>query len=163
VKFTDIQLRLLTVASHRDDRTLERPSNLTAGPAGKVVAKLLTEGRSWGFALARRSHHDDRAHQAGPLCGLYPVSTEYGLDQEFNFLDAQRRCSRRLRRETCHARRSRPAGSAQSSSRGCRLRQRRSATRSHARHAGVVLFDPEMNERLLKAAAQCDNRAAENV
>jgi hypothetical protein len=40
VKLTDTQLVLLPAASQRDDRALERPSNLTGG----VVAKLLTEG-----------------------------------------------------------------------------------------------------------------------
>jgi hypothetical protein len=44
VKLTDTQRRLLAAASQRDDRALERPSNLTGGAAGKVVAKLLTEG-----------------------------------------------------------------------------------------------------------------------
>jgi hypothetical protein len=44
MKLTDTQLVLLSTASQRDDRTLERPSNLTGGAAGKVVAKLLTEG-----------------------------------------------------------------------------------------------------------------------
>ena len=44
VKLTDTQRRLLAVASQRDDRALERPSNLPGGAAGKVVAKLLTEG-----------------------------------------------------------------------------------------------------------------------
>jgi Protein of unknown function (DUF3489) len=44
VKLTDTQLVLLAAASQRDDRVLERPSNLTGGAAGKVVAKLLTEG-----------------------------------------------------------------------------------------------------------------------
>ena len=44
MKLTDTQLRLLAAASQRDDRALERPSNLTGGAAGKVVAKLLTEG-----------------------------------------------------------------------------------------------------------------------
>jgi Protein of unknown function (DUF3489) len=43
VKLTDIQLVLLSAASKRDDRALERPSNLTGGAAGKVVTKLLTE------------------------------------------------------------------------------------------------------------------------
>jgi hypothetical protein len=43
VKLTDTQRRLLAAASQRDDRTLERPSNLTGGAAGKVVANL-TEG-----------------------------------------------------------------------------------------------------------------------
>ena len=44
MKLTDTQLRLLAAASQRDDRALERPSNLTGGAAGKVVAKLLTVG-----------------------------------------------------------------------------------------------------------------------
>jgi hypothetical protein len=44
VKLTDTQLRLLAAASQRDDRALERPSHLTGGAAGNVVAKLLAEG-----------------------------------------------------------------------------------------------------------------------
>jgi hypothetical protein len=44
VKLTDTQLVLLSAASQRDDRALERPSKLTGGAAGKVVAKLLAEG-----------------------------------------------------------------------------------------------------------------------
>jgi hypothetical protein len=44
VKLTDTQLVLLSAASQRDDRALERPSNLTGAVGGKVVAKLLTEG-----------------------------------------------------------------------------------------------------------------------
>jgi Protein of unknown function (DUF3489) len=44
VKLTNAQRRLLTAAAQRDDRAFERPSNLTGGAAGKVVAKLLTEG-----------------------------------------------------------------------------------------------------------------------
>jgi Protein of unknown function (DUF3489) len=44
VDLTDTQLRLLTTASQRDDHALERPSNLTGGAAGRVVAKLLAEG-----------------------------------------------------------------------------------------------------------------------
>jgi hypothetical protein len=44
VKLTDTQRRLLAAASKRDDRALERPSHLTGGAAGKVVAKLLAEG-----------------------------------------------------------------------------------------------------------------------
>jgi hypothetical protein len=44
VKLTDTQLILLSAASQRDDRALERPSNLTGGAAAKVVARLLTEG-----------------------------------------------------------------------------------------------------------------------
>jgi Protein of unknown function (DUF3489) len=44
VKLTDTQLVLLSAASQRDDRALERPANLTGGAAGKVVARLLAEG-----------------------------------------------------------------------------------------------------------------------
>ena len=44
VKLTDIQLLLLSAASQRDDRALEPSPKLTGGAAGKVVAKLLTEG-----------------------------------------------------------------------------------------------------------------------
>jgi uncharacterized protein DUF3489 len=44
VKLTDTQLILLSAASQRDDRALERPTNLTGGAAAKVVARLLTEG-----------------------------------------------------------------------------------------------------------------------
>jgi hypothetical protein len=44
VKLTPAQLVLLAAASQRDDRALERPSKLTGGAAGKVVAKLLAEG-----------------------------------------------------------------------------------------------------------------------
>jgi hypothetical protein len=49
VKLTDTQLVLLSAASQRDDRALERPTNLTGGAAGKVVAKLLAEGLSLHF------------------------------------------------------------------------------------------------------------------
>jgi hypothetical protein len=44
VKLTDTQLVLLSAASRRDDHALERPSNLTGGAAGKVVARLLADG-----------------------------------------------------------------------------------------------------------------------
>jgi hypothetical protein len=44
VKLTDTQLLLLSAASQRDDRALEPPPKLTGGAAGKVMAKLLTEG-----------------------------------------------------------------------------------------------------------------------
>jgi hypothetical protein len=44
VKLTDNQLVLLSGVSQRDDRALERPSNLNGTAADKVVAKLLTEG-----------------------------------------------------------------------------------------------------------------------
>ncbi len=55
MKLTDTQLLLLSAASQRDDRALEPSPKLTGGAAGKVVAKLLTEGlveevraRGWG-------------------------------------------------------------------------------------------------------------------
>ena len=44
MKLTDTQLMLLSAASQRDDRALERPTNLTGGAAGKVIGRLLTEG-----------------------------------------------------------------------------------------------------------------------
>ncbi len=44
VKLTDTQLLLLSAASQRDDRALEPSPKLIGGAAGKVVAKLLTEG-----------------------------------------------------------------------------------------------------------------------
>jgi hypothetical protein len=44
VKLTNTQLALLSAASQRDDRALERPANLPGGAAGKVVAKLLAQG-----------------------------------------------------------------------------------------------------------------------
>ena len=44
MKLTNTQLVLLSAASQRDDRALERPANLPGGAAGKVVAKLLAEG-----------------------------------------------------------------------------------------------------------------------
>src|ERR1700693_3176520 len=42
VKLTNTQLVLLSAASQRDDRALERPANLPGG--AQVVAKLLAEG-----------------------------------------------------------------------------------------------------------------------
>ena len=44
MKLTNTQLVLLSAASQRDDRALERPTNLPGGAAGKVVAKLLAQG-----------------------------------------------------------------------------------------------------------------------
>jgi uncharacterized protein DUF3489 len=44
MKLTDTQLLLLSAASRRADGALEPPPKLTGGAAGKVVAKLLTEG-----------------------------------------------------------------------------------------------------------------------
>jgi hypothetical protein len=43
VKLTDTQRRLLAAASQRNDRAVERPSNLTGGAAGKVLAYGLVE------------------------------------------------------------------------------------------------------------------------
>jgi hypothetical protein len=66
VKLTDTQRRLLAAASQRDDRALERPSNLPGGAAGKVVTKLLAEGLveeipSRGSSPVWR-RHGDNAH-----------------------------------------------------------------------------------------------------
>jgi Protein of unknown function (DUF3489) len=63
VKLTDTQRVLLSAASQRDDRALERPTNLPGGAAGKVVAKLLTEGlieeiASRGALPVWRRHED---------------------------------------------------------------------------------------------------------
>jgi len=44
VNLTQTRRRLLAAASQRDDGALKRPSQLTGGAAGKVVAKLLAEG-----------------------------------------------------------------------------------------------------------------------
>jgi hypothetical protein len=44
MKLTDTQLVLLSAASQRGDRALERSANLPGGAAGRVVAKLLAEG-----------------------------------------------------------------------------------------------------------------------
>src|SRR5258706_8182671 len=44
VKLTDTQLLLLAAASQRDDRAVEPSPKLPGVAAGKVVAKLLTEG-----------------------------------------------------------------------------------------------------------------------
>jgi hypothetical protein len=62
VKLTDTQL--LSAASQREDRALERPSKLTGGAAGKVVAKLLTDGlieeiKSRGSLPVWRRDRDD--------------------------------------------------------------------------------------------------------
>jgi hypothetical protein len=74
VKLTDTQLVLLSVASQREDRALERPSNLTGGAAGKVVAKLLTEDlveeiQSRGSLPVARSRFGDATRMVHAPCG----------------------------------------------------------------------------------------------
>jgi hypothetical protein len=64
VKLTDTQLVLLSAASQRHDRALERPSNLTGGAAGKVVGRLIAEGlveeiQSRGSLPVWHRHGDD--------------------------------------------------------------------------------------------------------
>jgi hypothetical protein len=44
MKLTDTQLVLLSAASQREDRAIERPANLKGGAAHKVVGKLLADG-----------------------------------------------------------------------------------------------------------------------
>jgi hypothetical protein len=81
VKLTDTQLVLLSAASQRDDRALERPSNLTGGAAGKVVAKLLTEGlieeiQSRGsLPIWRRDEHGPRSMRISKK-GLQAIQVE---------------------------------------------------------------------------------------
>src|SRR5258705_11657180 len=57
VKLTDTQLLLLSAASQRHDRGLEPSPKLTGGPAGKDVAKALTEG------LVRACQHPGPSHR----------------------------------------------------------------------------------------------------
>jgi hypothetical protein len=74
VKLTDTQLLLLSAASQRDDRALELPPKLTGGAAGKVAAKLLTEGlveeiRARGELPVWRRDDNGRNHAiAAALC-----------------------------------------------------------------------------------------------
>ena len=81
MKLTDTQLVLLSAASQRDDRALERPSNLTGGAAGKVVAKLLTEGlieeiRSRGsLPIWRRDEDGPRSLRISKK-GLHAIQVE---------------------------------------------------------------------------------------
>jgi hypothetical protein len=89
VKLTDTQRRLLAAASQRDDRALERPSNLPGGAAGEVAAKLLAEGlveeiQSRDSSPVWRRHGDNaltlritkrglraiRVDDEAPLCGV---------------------------------------------------------------------------------------------
>ena len=72
VKLTDTQLLLLSAASQRDDRALEPSPKLTGGAAGKVVAKLLTEGlvarqRRVSQCSLRQSRHGGCAAQLHPF------------------------------------------------------------------------------------------------
>src|SRR5712671_3718485 len=81
VKLTDTQLVLLSAASQRDDRALERPSNLTGGAAGKVVAKLLTEGlieevQSRGSLPVWRRHEDGPRSLRITKKGLQAIQVE---------------------------------------------------------------------------------------
>jgi site-specific DNA recombinase len=54
------------------------------------------------LACAGRNGHDNQTRQAGPLCGLHPGLTEYGLDQEFNSLDAQHESAEAYIRSQAH-------------------------------------------------------------
>ena len=81
MKLTNSQLVLLSAASQRDDRALERPSNLTGGAAGKVVAKLLTEGlieevQSRGSLPVWRRHEDGPRSLRITKKGLQTIQVE---------------------------------------------------------------------------------------
>jgi hypothetical protein len=81
VKLTDTQLMLLSAAAQRDDRALERPSNLAGGAAAKVVAKLLTEDlveeiRSRGSLPVWRRHEDGAYSLRITKKGLEAIAVE---------------------------------------------------------------------------------------
>src|SRR5213083_1456085 len=50
-----------------------------------------------------RLRHEGAFSQTGPLCDLYQVSTEHGLDQEFNSLDAQYEAASAYIKSQAHA------------------------------------------------------------
>jgi Protein of unknown function (DUF3489) len=85
VKLTDTQLVLLSAASQRDDRALERPSNLTGGAAGKVMGRLIAEGlveeiQSRGSLPVWHRHGDDAHTLRITKRGLQAI----GVDDEAN-------------------------------------------------------------------------------
>jgi Protein of unknown function (DUF3489) len=81
VNLTDSQRVLLSAASRRDDRGLERPSHLVGGAAGKVVARLLAEGliaevRSRGSLPIWRSDDDGSRSLRMTKKGLQAIADE---------------------------------------------------------------------------------------
>jgi len=87
MKLTDTQLVLLSAASQRDDRALERPSNLVGGAAGKVVAKLLAEGlieeiQSRGSLLVWRRDDDGARSLRITKKGLQAIRVEEAPGEE---------------------------------------------------------------------------------
>jgi hypothetical protein len=88
VKLTDTQRRLLAAASRRDDRALERPSHLTGGAAGKMVAKLVTEG-----ANAVEPNHDRRTAQVParlPLTINFKIPADWTPEQALAVISSSR-------------------------------------------------------------------------
>jgi hypothetical protein len=87
VKLTDTQLVLLSAASQRDDRALERPSKLTGGAASKVITKLLTEGlieeiQARGSLPVWRRGEDGPRSQRITKKGLKSIRVEDGPVEE---------------------------------------------------------------------------------
>jgi Protein of unknown function (DUF3489) len=85
VKLTDTQRVLLSAASRRDDRGLERPCHLVGGAAGKVVAKLLAEGlieevQSRGSLPIWRSEEDSSRSLRMTKRGLQAIADERAGD-----------------------------------------------------------------------------------
>jgi hypothetical protein len=74
VKLTNTQRRLLAAASQRDDGALKRPSQLTGGAAGKVVAKLLSGGPP--IALRSKSAARCRIEYPGCIKGNQPEAED---------------------------------------------------------------------------------------
>ena len=56
-----------------------------------------------GASLGQRHRHESAFSQAGPLYDLYEVSTEHGLDQKFNSLDAQYEAASAYIKSQAHA------------------------------------------------------------
>jgi site-specific DNA recombinase len=65
------------------------------------VISTATPGDSWTGLQRGLGRATDRQAEAGPLGG-YRVSTKYGLDQEFDSLDAQREASEAYIRSQTH-------------------------------------------------------------
>jgi hypothetical protein len=111
VKLTDTQLLLLSAASQRDDRALERPSKLTGGAAGKVIIKLLAESlveeiQSRGsLPVWRRDEHGPRSLRITKK-GLKAIRVEDGPVKE-----ATGEAAKKLPAQSTNRRKSAPAPS----------------------------------------------------
>jgi hypothetical protein len=143
VKLTDTQLVLLSTASQRDDRALERPSKLTGSAAGKVVAKLLAEGlveevQSRGSLPVWRRDDDGARTLRITKKGLRAIRVEDEPDEvaasEAAKKPPARSASRRKSTEVPVSTRKPKGGKFQASQRDFRLHERR----AHAKAARAV-------------------------